>query len=206
MKLWQVKAEALRLMFADTDLTFSEEEFVEGIILNNSNTREKYLGMEGSIRRAIDIFNQFNGQYTKFATFSLDVVDEVYQNSIDLSQTENLDYPSRIDIIENLDAYISKAYNVNFNYDFLEKKVYFEEDDMAYFEGDITFKIYYQIEKINNFGQYQEVKITSGTDSQDILSKVMKKTKITKFEISSPSLNDIFMRIASPARKEAGNE
>ena len=69
--------------------------------------------------------------------------------NVDLSQTENLDYPSRIDIIENLDASISKAYNVNFNYDFLEKKVYFEEDDMAYFEGDITFKIYYQIEKIN---------------------------------------------------------
>lgn len=58
------------------------------------------------------------------------------------------------------------------------------------------------IEKVNNFGKLQEVRVASGTDPQQILSDLLKKTRITKFEITKPSLNDIFIRIASPERKE----
>ena len=62
------------------------------------------------------------------------------------------------------------------------------------------------IEKINNFGKLQEIRVSSGTDPQKILSEVLKKTRITRFEITKPSLNDIFIRIASPERKEAHHE
>ena len=62
------------------------------------------------------------------------------------------------------------------------------------------------IEHVNNFGKLQEVRVESGTDPQKILSELLKKTRISKFEITKPSLNDIFIRIAAPERKEAGNE
>jgi ABC-2 type transport system ATP-binding protein len=59
------------------------------------------------------------------------------------------------------------------------------------------------IENVNNYGKLQEVRVASGTDPQDILADLLKKTRITKFEITKPSLHDIFIRIASPERKEA---
>jgi len=58
------------------------------------------------------------------------------------------------------------------------------------------------IEKVNNFGKLQEIRVTPGTDPQDILTDLLKITRISKFEITKPSLNDIFIRIASPERKE----
>ncbi|MCJ7449425.1 MAG: ATP-binding cassette domain-containing protein [Bacteroidales bacterium] len=58
------------------------------------------------------------------------------------------------------------------------------------------------IEKINDFGQGQEIKVNKEVDNQDILSAIMRKTKVMKFEIASPSLNDIFIRIARPEKDE----
>ncbi len=62
------------------------------------------------------------------------------------------------------------------------------------------------IEKVNNFGKLQELRVASGTDPQKILSEVLKKTRITRFEITKPSLNDIFIRIASPEKQEDHHE
>ena len=65
MKLWEIKAQALRLMFADTDVNFSYAEFEDGTIYANSNTREKIIRMNDSIARAIDMYYQFNREQTK---------------------------------------------------------------------------------------------------------------------------------------------
>lgn len=62
------------------------------------------------------------------------------------------------------------------------------------------------IEKVNNYGKIQEVKLKMDADPQKILGAIMKKAKILKFEITKPSLNDIFIRIASPERKELSHE
>jgi ABC-2 type transport system ATP-binding protein len=62
------------------------------------------------------------------------------------------------------------------------------------------------IEKVNDFGKLQEVRVSSGADPQDILIELLKLTRISRFEIGKPSLNDIFIRIASPERKEAHHE
>jgi ABC-2 type transport system ATP-binding protein len=56
------------------------------------------------------------------------------------------------------------------------------------------------IEKVNDFGQLQEVRLLPGTDPQKILEAVISKTRITRFEMSSPSLEDIFIRIARPEK------
>ena len=58
------------------------------------------------------------------------------------------------------------------------------------------------IEKVNDFGQVQELRLSPGTDTQNILADVMKETRVLKFEVTKPSLNDIFIRIAAPDRKE----
>jgi ABC-2 type transport system ATP-binding protein len=58
------------------------------------------------------------------------------------------------------------------------------------------------IEKINDYGQIQEVRLFPNVDTQAILSGVMKKTRVLKFEVTKPSLHDIFVRIAAPERKE----
>jgi len=62
------------------------------------------------------------------------------------------------------------------------------------------------IEKVNDFGKLQEIRVSSGGDPQEILVELLKKTRITRFEIAKPSLNDIFIRIASPERKKAHHE
>ena len=58
------------------------------------------------------------------------------------------------------------------------------------------------IEKVNDFGKLQEIRVASGVDPQKILAELLKKTRITRFELTKPSLNDIFIRIAAPERKE----
>jgi ABC-2 type transport system ATP-binding protein len=59
------------------------------------------------------------------------------------------------------------------------------------------------IENVNNFGKLQEIRVSQGTDPQLILTDLLNITRISRFEITKPSLNDIFIRIASPERKEA---
>jgi ABC-2 type transport system ATP-binding protein len=58
------------------------------------------------------------------------------------------------------------------------------------------------IDKINDFGQIQELKMAAGTDPQAILTELLAKTRVRKFEISSPSLHDIFVRIAGPENND----
>lgn len=65
MILWEIKAQALRLMFADTDVNFSYAEFEDGTIYANSNTREKLMRMNDSIARAIDLYYFYNKEQTK---------------------------------------------------------------------------------------------------------------------------------------------
>ena len=54
------------------------------------------------------------------------------------------------------------------------------------------------VDRINDFGQLQEVRLVPGTDPQKILEKVILKTRVSRFEMCSPSLEDIFIRIARP--------
>jgi ABC-2 type transport system ATP-binding protein len=58
------------------------------------------------------------------------------------------------------------------------------------------------IEKINDFGQIQEIRIAKDADTQAILSEIMDRTRVYRFEVTKPSLNDIFIRIAGPENTE----
>jgi ABC-2 type transport system ATP-binding protein len=59
--------------------------------------------------------------------------------------------------------------------------------------------------RVNNRGQLQELRITEECDPQQILAAVMSRAKVRHFELASPSLHDIFVRIAGPEAEENGH-
>ncbi|UCG88931.1 MAG: ATP-binding cassette domain-containing protein [Gemmatimonadota bacterium] len=61
------------------------------------------------------------------------------------------------------------------------------------------------VERINNYGRYQELRVAGDRDPHDILSTIMARTRVTSFEITKPSLHDIFVRIAGEEAREVCN-
>ena len=54
------------------------------------------------------------------------------------------------------------------------------------------------VEKVTDFGRLQELRMAAKTDPQAVLADLMKRGRVMHFEVSRPSLHDIFVRIASP--------
>jgi ABC-2 type transport system ATP-binding protein len=52
--------------------------------------------------------------------------------------------------------------------------------------------------KVTDFGNLQELRLTPGADSQQILAALIQHGHVDHFELAHPSLHDIFVRIASP--------
>jgi ABC-2 type transport system ATP-binding protein len=61
------------------------------------------------------------------------------------------------------------------------------------------------VTKVHNFGQMQEIRIAPEAEPQKILRAIMDITPLRSFEISRPSLHDIFVRIAAPETAEGNN-
>jgi len=62
------------------------------------------------------------------------------------------------------------------------------------------------IEKISDYGQMQELRMSRDCDPQRVLATIMARARVTNFEIAKPSLHDIFVRIAGPEAREAALE
>jgi ABC-2 type transport system ATP-binding protein len=58
------------------------------------------------------------------------------------------------------------------------------------------------VERINDYGQLQELRMASDCDSQKLLAEIMSRTRVRSFEVVKPSLHDIFIRIAGPEATE----
>ncbi len=58
------------------------------------------------------------------------------------------------------------------------------------------------VEAVNDFGQMQEVRLN--TDPQAFLRELSARTSVYHFELTRPSLHDIFVRIAKPTEEDAG--
>jgi len=52
------------------------------------------------------------------------------------------------------------------------------------------------VDKVHDFGQSQELRVSPQTNPQDILKELMKENTLLSFELMKPSLHDIFVRIA----------
>lgn len=61
------------------------------------------------------------------------------------------------------------------------------------------------IEQVRNFGRIKEMRLAKSSDPQKIISEIMSQTAVQSFEISKPSLHDIFVRIAGPEAREVNN-
>ena len=59
------------------------------------------------------------------------------------------------------------------------------------------------IERINDLGLVQELRMGPGCDPQRVLEALMRLTRIVSFSVVKPSLHDIFVRIAGPQPEEA---
>jgi ABC-2 type transport system ATP-binding protein len=59
------------------------------------------------------------------------------------------------------------------------------------------------VDKVNDYGQFQELRMHNGSDTQIVLQQLASQGRVEHFEIARPSLHDIFVRIAGPAAKEA---
>lgn len=154
MKLWEVKAQALRLMFTDTDLEFNENEFTSGVIYQNSNTREKLVRMNDSIQRSIDLFYQYNGERTQWVEKSLVSTTAnsitTYYNRLDVSQTpSNMGFPTRIDVIEDIDNLIVGVENIQFTYNQIDKTIHFINSDYRSLGANIKFRVFYRMLRVN---------------------------------------------------------
>jgi ABC-2 type transport system ATP-binding protein len=58
------------------------------------------------------------------------------------------------------------------------------------------------VARVTDFGRWQELRLERGTDSQSVLSALMARGSVRHFELSRPSLHDIFVRIAGPEAEE----
>ncbi len=58
------------------------------------------------------------------------------------------------------------------------------------------------VEKVNDFGRFQELRISEGADPQAILQSLAARARIRHFELARPSLHDVFVRIARPANHD----
>lgn len=61
------------------------------------------------------------------------------------------------------------------------------------------------VERVNDFGQVQELRLSSHGDAQRVLRQILDRTSIQTFDIVKPSLHDIFVRIAGPEAKEVAH-
>lgn len=149
MKLWEIKAQTLKLIFADSELNFNYDEFADDTLSSNSNIKSYLTKMNDSIKRAIDLYYTYCGTKGKHAIFS-DV-----DNIIDVSGTDDFDYPSTIDfkIYETIDEVrtlkmVSK--NIDFNYDSVMKEITFDIDySKVYEDEDYDFSVYYKMKRLN---------------------------------------------------------
>ena len=70
-------------------------------------------------------------------------------------------------------------------------------------EGDDHFfQDLKDVERVNDFGQTQELRMSPECDPQEVLAAIMARTRVRSFDIVQPSLHDIFLRIAGPDARE----
>ena len=61
------------------------------------------------------------------------------------------------------------------------------------------------VQRVEDYGQMQELVLAPGANPQEVLSALVGRARVLKFEIATPSLHDIFVRIAGPAAKEVNH-
>ncbi len=54
------------------------------------------------------------------------------------------------------------------------------------------------VARVSDLGRWQELRLSPGTDTQELLAQLMQRGRVRHFELARPTLHDIFVRIAAP--------
>ncbi len=74
------------------------------------------------------------------------------------------------------------------------KKQYGKNSVVLDYDGDASFiQSLPEIDKIDDYGKFMEIKLKEQTDPQELLNTLVGKIRITKFEVMEPTLNAIFI-------------
>jgi len=68
--------------------------------------------------------------------------------------------------------------------------------------GAQDFRNLPRVDKVTDFGRLKELRLAAGADSQAVLQALLQRGRVEHFEITRPSLHDIFVRIAGPDARE----
>jgi ABC-2 type transport system ATP-binding protein len=61
------------------------------------------------------------------------------------------------------------------------------------------------VAKVTDLGRWQELRLERDADPQQLLATLMQRGRVRHFELTRPTLNDIFVRIARPSDEAAVN-
>lgn len=67
-------------------------------------------------------------------------------------------------------------------------------------DGAAAFEAFPDVQSVNDYGNYQDLRLKG--DPQAFLARLAQKTSVYHFELTKPSLHDIFVRIARPTAEE----
>lgn len=74
------------------------------------------------------------------------------------------------------------------------KKDYGKNTVVLDYEGETNFiRSFPEIDKIDDYGKFMEIRLKEGADSQVLLQKLVGKITINKYEVREPTLNAIFI-------------
>jgi ABC-2 type transport system ATP-binding protein len=74
------------------------------------------------------------------------------------------------------------------------KKQYGKNTVVLDYDGDASFiPTLPEVEKIDDYGKFMEIKMKERSDPQDLLEKAVSRIRINKFEVREPTLNAIFI-------------
>ena len=72
------------------------------------------------------------------------------------------------------------------------------------FEGDGSFLARLpEVARVDNYGQYQEIRLAAGADPQELLLAAVGRLRIRRFEIVSPTLHNIFIELVGGEQAHA---
>ncbi len=214
MELWEVKANALRLMFADSGLSFSKEEFENEVVYSNGNTRDKLTRMNDSIRRAIDLYYQTCGQFVKRKTVKYRIDEGIVTDFLDLTEIDDFGSVSRIDINKNNNLRIKGQKDVPYFFNQVDKEVEILINIPDTIRKDeIEFTLSYYIEDANLPDDNLINELEFNLDSLNIPSDIQRKIPLyikgeiyeeDEYALAQASKNEYIQYLFMHKRKYGG--
>lgn len=214
MELWEVKANALRLMFTDSDLSFSKEEFENDVVYSNGNTRDKLTRMNDSIRRAIDLYYQTCGQFVKRKTVKYRIDDGIVTDFLDLTEMNDFGSVSRIDINKNNNLRIKGQKDIPYFFNQVDKEIEILMNIPDTIRKDeIEFTLSYYIEDANLPDDNLINELEFNLDSLNIPSDIQRKIPLyikgeiyeeDEYALAQSSKNEYIQYLLMHKRKYGG--